>query len=48
MRAMVHRMSLCGLALLLSAGMASAADVRLLAVGGVKGALDKIIADLPT
>jgi molybdate transport system substrate-binding protein len=38
-------MSLCALALLLSAGVASAAEVRLLAVGGVKGALDTIIAD---
>jgi molybdate transport system substrate-binding protein len=45
MRTMVHRLSHCALALLLSTGMASAAEVRLLAVGGVKGALDKIIAD---
>jgi len=45
MHTMVHRLSHCALALLLSAGMASAAEVRLLAVGGVKGALDKIIAD---
>jgi molybdate transport system substrate-binding protein len=45
MRASVHKMSFCTLALLLSAGMASAAEVRLLAVGGVRGALDKIIAD---
>jgi molybdate transport system substrate-binding protein len=45
MRATVRKMSLCALALLLSAGVASAAEVRLLAVGGVKGALDTIIAD---
>jgi len=45
MRAMVGRLSFCVAALLLSAGMASAAEVHLLAVGGVKGALDKIIAD---
>jgi molybdate transport system substrate-binding protein len=45
MRAMVRRLSFCVAALLLSAGMASAAEVRLLAVGGVKGALDRIIAD---
>jgi molybdate transport system substrate-binding protein len=32
-------------ALLLSAGIASAAEVKLISVGGVKGALDKIVAD---
>jgi molybdate transport system substrate-binding protein len=31
--------------LLLSAGIASAAEVKLISVGGVKGALDKIVAD---
>jgi molybdate transport system substrate-binding protein len=45
MRANVHKLSFCVLALLLSAGVAGAAEVRLIAVGGVKGALDKIIAD---
>ena len=45
MRAIVHKMSFCALALMLSAGAASAAEVRLIAVGGVKVALDKIIAD---
>jgi molybdate transport system substrate-binding protein len=41
----IQRMSFGVAVLLMSAGMASAAEVRLLAVGGVKGALDKIIAD---
>jgi len=45
MRAVVQKMSYCAVALLLSGGMASAAEVRLLAVGGVKVALDKIIDD---
>ena len=41
MRAIVHKMSFCALALMLSAGAASAAEIRLIAVGGVKVALDK-------
>jgi molybdate transport system substrate-binding protein len=45
MRAIVHKISLCALALTLSAGVASAAEIRLIAVGGAKVALDKIIAD---
>jgi molybdate transport system substrate-binding protein len=45
MRAIVHKMSLCVLALTLSAGVAAAAEIKLIAVGGAKAALDKLIAD---
>ena len=41
----VVKTSLCALALLLSASAAGATELRLLAVGGAKGALDAIIAD---
>ena len=45
MRITTTRASLCALAILLSAGSAGAAELRLIAVGGVKVALDAIIAD---
>lgn len=45
MRTVVHRACLAALALLASAGVAAADEVRLISVGGVKGALDPIIAD---
>jgi hypothetical protein len=41
----LYKMNLGALALSLSAGVAGAAEVRLIAVGGAKAALDKIIAD---
>jgi molybdate transport system substrate-binding protein len=45
MGSIVQKTCLALLAVLISAGMAAAAEVRLISVGGVKGALDKIIAD---
>ena len=45
MHGILRRISLAAFALALSAGVATAAEVRLIAVGGVKGALDRIIAD---
>jgi molybdate transport system substrate-binding protein len=45
MHGILHKISLGAFALALSAGVATAAEVRLIAVGGVKGALDRIIAD---
>jgi len=45
MRGIVHKSFFPVLALLMSAGMAAAAEVRLIAVGGAKAGLDKIIAD---
>jgi molybdate transport system substrate-binding protein len=45
MHGILHKISLGAFALALSAGIATAAEVRLIAVGGVKGALDRIIAD---
>jgi molybdate transport system substrate-binding protein len=45
MRITPMKASLCALALLLSAGATGAAELRLIAVGGVKVPLDAIIAD---
>lgn len=45
MLSIVHKTSLAALALLAAAGLAGADEVRLISVGGVKGALDPIIAD---
>ena len=45
MRRNVAKTSLCALALFFSASAAGATELRLLAVGGAKGALDAIIAD---
>jgi len=45
MHGILRKISLATFALALSAGAASAAEIRLIAVGGVKGALDRIIAD---
>jgi molybdate transport system substrate-binding protein len=45
MRAIVPKLSLCAIALALSASVAGAAEIKLIAVGGAKNALDKIIAD---
>src|ERR1700730_17476678 len=45
MRMIVHKTCLAALALLASAAVAPADEVRLISVGGVKGALDPIIAD---
>jgi molybdate transport system substrate-binding protein len=45
MHGILRKISLGAFALALSAGVASAAEIRLIAVGGVKGALDRIIAD---
>jgi molybdate transport system substrate-binding protein len=45
MRTTIHRGSLAALALLASIGTTVAAEVRLISVGGVKGALDPIVAD---
>lgn len=45
MRAILAKTSLCAFALLLSGSIAGAAEVKLIAVGGVKVALDAIIAD---
>ena len=45
MRSTMTKVLAGALALAFSAGIATAAEVRLIAVGGVKGALDKIIAE---
>jgi molybdate transport system substrate-binding protein len=45
MRAGYRRLAVAFAVLLLSASMASAAEVKLISVGGVKVALDKIVAD---
>lgn len=45
MHTMIYKTCLAGLALIATAGIASAAEVRLISVGGVKGALDPIIAE---
>jgi molybdate transport system substrate-binding protein len=45
MRVNCHKTVAAISALLLSVGIAGAADVTLISVGGVKGALDKIVAD---
>jgi molybdate transport system substrate-binding protein len=45
MRMIVHKACLAALALLASAGVTAADEIRLISVGGVKGALDPIIAD---
>src|SRR5262245_26790568 len=45
MRSTTHKICLVALSLITSAGIASAAEVRLISVGGVKGALDPIIAE---
>jgi hypothetical protein len=45
MRVNCHKTVAATSALLLSVGIAGAAEVTLISVGGVKGALDKIVAD---
>ena len=45
MHGILHKISLGALVLAMSAGIATAAEVRLIAVGGAKSALDRIIAD---